>query len=54
MYLMEPEADVEGFTPSESEGIDAVRWFTPAEASRAVTHSSLIPVMRRLRDSLEP
>lgn len=49
LYLMEPEAEVEDFDPMTREGIGAVRWFDIEEACKAVSHSSLIPVMRQVR-----
>lgn len=45
LFLMEPEGDIESFTPAEGEGIGAVRWFTPDDAARVVTHSSLVPML---------
>jgi len=50
LYLLDPKGDVGSFTPSEREGIQDVRWFTPEEACRAVTHTSLVPVMKRARE----
>jgi putative RNA 2'-phosphotransferase len=51
LYLMEPLSPIEtAFRPSTREGIGEVQWFTPDEACRAVTHSSLIPAMRRARE----
>ncbi|MCB9678448.1 MAG: RNA 2'-phosphotransferase [Alphaproteobacteria bacterium] len=55
LYLMEPVdpgAPVH-FAPRAAEGIKDVQWFTPPEACRAVTHSSLRPVMRRARELVE-
>jgi len=52
LYLMEPIQHIDGFEPRSQEGIADVGWFTADEAVRAVTHSSLQPVMRRLRDVL--
>lgn len=52
LYMMEPLDDIETFVPRAQEGIANVGWFTADEAVRAVTHSSLQPVMRRLRDVL--
>lgn len=50
LYLMEPTVTIEAaFQPSEREGIGDVRWFTPEQACRAVTHSSLVPLMRHAR-----
>ncbi len=53
VYLMEPQGPVETFVPMTREGIGDVRWFAIAEACRAVTHSSLIPVMSQVRRILE-
>jgi 8-oxo-dGTP pyrophosphatase MutT (NUDIX family) len=54
LYLMRPTDVIpEGsFHPSEREGIHDVQWFTPDEAAEAVTHTSLQPVMRDVRDML--
>ncbi len=52
LYLMEPLQPVESFSPRAQEGIADVRWFTVEEAVRAVTHTSLQPVMRQLREVL--
>jgi len=52
LYLMEPVDPVGELTPRTSEGIGDVGWFTVDEAVRAVTHTSLQPVMRRLHDLL--
>ena len=55
LYLMEPVTEITtAFRPSEREGIGDVRWFTPNEACKAVTHSSLIPAMKRARQLLNP
>ncbi len=56
LYLMEPvvsEGVTLDFDPRTQEGIKDVRWFTPPEACRAVTHSSLRPVMRKARELVE-
>ncbi len=54
LYLLDPRGDMAGqFRPSIREGIKDVRWFTPAEACAAVTHSSLRPVMQRARRLVE-
>lgn len=54
LYLMDVTGPIETeFTPSEREGIGDVRWFTPAEAVRAVRHSSLIPLMKKARKMVE-
>jgi 8-oxo-dGTP pyrophosphatase MutT (NUDIX family) len=54
LYLLTPVRNIEqAFRPSEREGIGAVRWFTPAEANRAVRHSSLIPLIKRARRMVE-
>lgn len=52
MKLVDDPAEVR-FEPREVEGIKDVQWFTPAEACRAVTHSSLRPLMRRAREMIE-
>ena len=52
MYLLAPTAPITSFVPADAEGIAAVRWFTPDEAVRAVTHTSLQPVMRHLKQLL--
>lgn len=53
LFLMTPDGPMEDVAPSEREGIGAVRWFTPAEACRMVTHSSLQPAMGRARALIE-
>lgn len=54
LYLMEAEEGVElTFDPRAAEGIGDVRWFSPAEACRAVTHSSLRPIMRAAQELVE-
>ncbi|MFT7521834.1 MAG: 8-oxo-dGTP pyrophosphatase MutT (NUDIX family), partial [Kiritimatiellia bacterium] len=53
LYLMEALDPIHGFVPRGEEGISDVEWFTPDEAVKAVTHSSLQPVMRRMRSLLE-
>ncbi len=52
LYLMEPLGPMVDFTPAEGEGIGAVRWFPLDEAVRAVTHTSLVPLMYDARDLL--
>ena len=52
LYLMEPVDPVGDLTPRTAEGIGDVGWFTIDDAVRAVTHTSLQPVMRRLHDLL--
>jgi putative RNA 2'-phosphotransferase len=52
LYLMEPVEHVDRLSPRPSEGIGEVAWFEVEDAVRAVTHPSLQPVMRRLRDVL--
>ena len=37
------------FRPAQDEGIEEVRWFPLHDAVRLVTHSSLIPLMARVR-----
>jgi hypothetical protein len=53
LFLMEPEGPMEAFVPSHREGIGAVRWFSLDDAARVVTHSSLVPVIRRACQMLE-
>jgi RNA:NAD 2'-phosphotransferase (TPT1/KptA family)/8-oxo-dGTP pyrophosphatase MutT (NUDIX family) len=53
LFLMEPLGAIESFTPATNEGIAAVRWFPLPEAVRAVTHPSLVPVVRRAAEGLE-
>lgn len=53
LYVMEPLDAISGFAPRGEEGIADVGWFTAEEAVRAVTHSSLQPVMRQLRQVME-
>ena len=54
LYLMKLDRPIEAaFDPAHAEGIDAVRWFTPSEAVRAVRHSSLIPLMKKARQLVE-
>lgn len=50
LYLIEPQGPMDAFNPSTREGIGDVGWFTPDEACRAVTHTSLQPLMRKARD----
>jgi putative RNA 2'-phosphotransferase len=53
LYLMEPTSEITtAFRPSVREGIGDVRWFTPNEACKAVSHSSLIPAINRARQIL--
>jgi 8-oxo-dGTP pyrophosphatase MutT (NUDIX family) len=53
MFLFETPTRVETFAPAGGEGICEVGWFRPKEASRAVSHRSLRPLMRRVRWLLE-
>ena len=53
LFLMEPLGAIEAFTPATNEGIAAVRWFPLADAMRAVTHPSLVPVVRRAAEGLQ-
>lgn len=50
MYLMATPERRQDFAPSTREGVLQVDWFTPEEAARAVTHRSLRPLMRQVRD----
>lgn len=53
LYLMRPtEAGLLSFSPRAAEGIADVRWFTPREACKAVTHTSLRPLMRTACDMI--
>jgi 8-oxo-dGTP pyrophosphatase MutT (NUDIX family) len=52
LFLMEPLGDMEEFIPAQGEGIAAVRWFPLQDAVRAVTHPSLVPVIRRAAAAL--
>lgn len=54
LFLMEPQGEIESFTPAIAEGIGAVGWFTPEEAVRAVTHTSLIPLIQEVGALLGP
>lgn len=54
LYLLEPKGPIDvAFQPAAKEGVKDVRWFTPEEACRAVTHTSLRPMMRRARRMVE-
>jgi putative RNA 2'-phosphotransferase len=53
LYLMEAPVPIQGFQPREAEGVSDVDWFTGDEAVRAVTHSSLVPVMHQLKQVLD-
>ena len=53
VYLLQTPQRRTDFAPAAGEGIEEVAWFTPREASRAVTHRSLRPLMRRVRWLLE-
>jgi 8-oxo-dGTP pyrophosphatase MutT (NUDIX family) len=54
LYLLTPKGDMDGrFQPAASEGVRDVRWFTPEEACRVVTHTSLRPLMQRARELVE-
>lgn len=48
VYLMEPLGEIASFLPAAAEGIGDVGWFTPEEAARAVTHTSLVPLIQRI------
>lgn len=49
VYLVEAPLPPEIFRPAQDEGIEEVRWFPLHDAVRLVTHSSLIPLMARVR-----
>jgi RNA:NAD 2'-phosphotransferase (TPT1/KptA family)/8-oxo-dGTP pyrophosphatase MutT (NUDIX family) len=54
LYLLEPKGDMDGrFQPAAREGVRDVKWFTPEEACRVVTHTSLRPLMVRARELVE-
>lgn len=54
LYLLEPKGEIGArFNPAAAEGVKDVRWFTPEEACRVVTHSSLRPLMHRARMIVE-
>ncbi len=53
LYMLEAEGPVAEFTPAEDEGIDAVRWFSVAEAIDALAHPSLRGSIGRLLRGLE-
>jgi hypothetical protein len=54
LYLLEPKGDMDGrFRPASREGVKDVRWFTPEEACRVVTHTSLRPLMQRAKSLVE-
>lgn len=54
LYLLEPKGAMdERFVPASREGVKDVRWFSPEEACRVVTHTSLRPLMLRARDLVE-
>ena len=53
LYLVRPGQPMDDFNPSEREGIQDVRWFSPREACRVVRHSSLVPMMHRIREMLQ-
>jgi len=44
---------VTNFTPAESESVEDVGWFKPAQADKVVKHRSLRPLMRRLLQNLK-
>ena len=48
LYLLESDAAIGPFAPASAEGILDVKWYTATEAEKAVKHTSLKPVMRRL------
>ncbi len=50
MYLMTTPERRTDFAPSTREGVLEVAWFSPEDAARAVTHRSLRPLMRQVRD----
>ena len=53
LYLLDPLSDMgDAFDPATGEGIGEVRWFSVDDAVRAVTHTSLRPLIRRVRRML--
>jgi len=54
VYLIRASERWDDFTPSTSEAIQEVAWFTPREAARLVHHRSLRPLMDELCRRLEP
>ncbi len=52
VYLMEPLGEIASFVPAAAEGIGDVGWFTPEEAARAVTHTSLVPLIQQIGTKL--
>lgn len=52
VYLMEPLGEIASFVPASAEGIGDVGWFTPEEAARAVTHTSLVPLIQQIGTKL--
>lgn len=52
VFLVDAEQVPEAFHPAEREGIMEVRWLGVAEACGLVTHTSLLPLMVRLRGLL--
>lgn len=54
LYLLSPKGELPStFRPAAAEGIGDVQWFSPREAARVVTHTSLRPVMRRAQEMVE-
>ncbi|MEZ4238156.1 MAG: NUDIX domain-containing protein [Myxococcota bacterium] len=54
LYLLDPVGEIgDEFRPSTREGVKDVRLFTPEEACRVVTHSSLRPLMHRAKQLVE-
>lgn len=49
VFLLHADVAPESFHPAQDEGIMEVRWMAVAEACRLVTHTSLLPLMERLR-----
>lgn len=47
VYLLRFDGDIGRFQPAEGEGVAEVRWFGVEQACESVTHSSLIPMMRK-------
>ena len=54
VYLLRTPERIAEFHPAEGESVTDVRWFSPKDAQRAVTHRSLRPLINRVRWLLDP
>jgi 8-oxo-dGTP pyrophosphatase MutT (NUDIX family)/RNA:NAD 2'-phosphotransferase (TPT1/KptA family) len=52
LYLLRAEHEGKAFAPKLDEGVRAVEWFDVEEAIKLVSHTSLRPVMQRVRAEL--